>query len=64
MLSPKYPPVLYLVTAGVHTLLGPGPDIAIVANAIFGLILLIATYGLGGISSVPKLAYSRLASRY
>jgi 4-amino-4-deoxy-L-arabinose transferase-like glycosyltransferase len=47
MLSPKYPPVLYLVTAGVHTLLGPGPDIAIVANALFGLILLIATYGMG-----------------
>ncbi len=47
MLSPKYPPVLYLVTAGVHTLLGPGPDIAIAANAVFGLILLIVTYGLG-----------------
>ncbi|MEM6716106.1 MAG: glycosyltransferase family 39 protein [Cyanobacteria bacterium P01_C01_bin.147] len=47
MLSPKYPPVLYLVTAGVHTLLGPGPNIAIAANAVFGLILLIATYGLG-----------------
>ena len=47
MLSPKYPPVLYLVTAGVHTLWGPGPDIAIVANALFGLILLIATYGMG-----------------
>lgn len=47
MLSPKYPPVLYLVTAGIHTLLGPGPDIAIVANAVFALLLLIATYGLG-----------------
>ncbi len=47
MLTPKYPPVMYLVTAGVHTVLGPGPDIAIIANAIFGLILLIATYGLG-----------------
>jgi len=47
MLSPKYPPALYLVTAGIHTLLGPGPDIAIVANALFGLILLIATYGVG-----------------
>ena len=47
MLSPKYPPVLYLVTAGVHTLLGPGPDVAMAANGIFALVLLIATYGLG-----------------
>lgn len=47
MLSPKYPPVLYLVTAGVHTLFGPGPDVAILANAVFALVLLIATYGLG-----------------
>lgn len=47
MLSPKYPPVMYLVGAGVHTLFGPGPDIAIATNAIFALVLLIATYGLG-----------------
>ncbi|MGD1860073.1 MAG: glycosyltransferase family 39 protein [Leptolyngbyaceae cyanobacterium] len=47
MLSPKYPPVLYLVTAGIHTFFGPGPDIAILANAVFALGLLVATYGLG-----------------
>lgn len=47
MLSPKYPPVMYLVTAGVHTLFGPGPNIAMFSNAIFALVLLIATYGLG-----------------
>ena len=38
---------MYLVGAGVHTLFGPGPDIAIATNAIFALVLLIATYGLG-----------------
>lgn len=47
MLSPKYPPVMYLVAAAVHTLLGPGPDRAMVANGVFALILLGATYGLG-----------------
>lgn len=47
MLSPKYPPVFYLVTAIGHWVLGPGPDRAMVANAGFALILLIATYGLG-----------------
>ncbi|MEM9768236.1 MAG: glycosyltransferase family 39 protein [Cyanobacteria bacterium P01_D01_bin.71] len=47
MLSPKYPPVLYLVAAGMHTFFGPGPDVAIVANAVFAFVLLIATYGLG-----------------
>ena len=47
MLSPKYPPVFYLVGAGVHTLLGPGSDIAMVTNALFAAVLLIATYGLG-----------------
>lgn len=47
MLTPKYPPVLYLVTAGVHTLLGPGPNVAMAANGVFALILLVATYGLG-----------------
>lgn len=47
MLSPKYPPVLYLVTAPIHALIGPGPDQALLANGLFALILLIATYGLG-----------------
>lgn len=47
MLTPKYPPVLYLVTAGVHTLLGPGPNVAMAANGVFAFILLVATYGLG-----------------
>jgi 4-amino-4-deoxy-L-arabinose transferase-like glycosyltransferase len=47
MLSPKYPPVMYLVTAGIHTLFGPGQDIAMLANAVFALVLLLATYGLG-----------------
>ena len=32
---------------GCNTLFGPGPDIAIATNAIFALVLLIATYGLG-----------------
>lgn len=47
MLSPKYPPVFYLVTACVHILLGPGADQALFANGLFALVLLIATYGLG-----------------
>ena len=47
MLSPKYPPVFYLVTAGVHMLLGPGSDQAIVANGVFALLLLFTTYGVG-----------------
>ena len=47
MLSPKYPPVMYLVTAGIHALVGPGLKVAMLANASFALILLIATYGLG-----------------
>lgn len=47
MLSPKYPPVFYLVTAAVHTLLGPGIDQAMVANGLFALVLMVATYGLG-----------------
>lgn len=47
MVSPKYPPVFYLVTALVHGLLGPGIDQAMVANGVFALVLLIATYGLG-----------------
>ncbi|NER78322.1 MAG: phospholipid carrier-dependent glycosyltransferase [Leptolyngbya sp. SIO1D8] len=47
MLSPKYPPVFYWVTALVHSLLGPGSDQAMTANAFFALVLLIATYGLG-----------------
>lgn len=47
MLSPKYPPVFYLVTAAVHTVLGPGIDQAMVANGLFAWVLMIATYGLG-----------------
>ncbi|MGF1460847.1 MAG: ArnT family glycosyltransferase [Leptolyngbyaceae cyanobacterium] len=47
MLSPKYPPVMYLVTAGIHTLVGPGPDRAMLANAVFALVLLLSTYTLG-----------------
>lgn len=47
MLTPKYPPVFYLVTAGIHKVLGPGPDVAMVSNAFFALLLLVATYGLG-----------------
>ena len=30
---------MYLVGAGVHTLFGPGPDIAIATNAIFALVV-------------------------
>ena len=47
MLSPKYPPVFYLVTAVVHILLGPGLDQAMFANGLIAFVLLIATYGLG-----------------
>lgn len=47
MLSSKYPPVMYLAAAGVHTVFGPGPDIAVITNGVFALVLLIATYGLG-----------------
>lgn len=46
MLSPKYPPVFYLVTALVHTVLGPGLDQAMFANGLTALVLLVATYGL------------------
>ncbi|MDB9528681.1 glycosyltransferase family 39 protein [Oscillatoria sp. CS-180] len=47
LLTPKYPPVFYWVTASIHMLLGPGPNIAMLSNAVFALLLLIATYGLG-----------------
>ncbi len=47
MLSPKYPPVLYLTTAIGHLLVGPGVDQSLLANGFFELVLLIATYGLG-----------------
>jgi len=47
MISPKYPPMFYLVTAGVHTVLGPGADQAMFANALFALVLMVATYAVG-----------------
>ncbi len=47
MITPKYPPVFYWVTAAAHSLLGPGPDQALLANGFFALLLLSATYLLG-----------------
>lgn len=53
-LSPKYPPVLYLVAALVHGIVGPGPDRAMLANGLFTLVMLVATYGLGRHIFTPR----------
>lgn len=47
MLTSKYPPLTYIVTAPFQQLFGPGPDQALLVNLLFSAILLSAVYGLG-----------------
>lgn len=46
-LTSKYPPLLYLSTAPIINLLGRQPDVAVLVNAGFTGLLLVAVYGLG-----------------
>ncbi len=47
MASPKYPPLLYILTAPVYALLGLGTDQATWVNLLFSVVLLGSVYGLG-----------------
>ncbi|MBD2105123.1 glycosyltransferase family 39 protein [Leptolyngbya sp. FACHB-261] len=47
MASPKYPPLLYILTAPFYALFGTGIDQATLVNLLFGLILMWAVYSLG-----------------
>jgi 4-amino-4-deoxy-L-arabinose transferase-like glycosyltransferase len=47
MLSTKIPPLVYLTTAALLNLLGPGPDQSTWVLVLFGAILLASVYGLG-----------------
>jgi 4-amino-4-deoxy-L-arabinose transferase-like glycosyltransferase len=47
MLSSKYPPLTYIVTAPFQQIFGTGPDQALLVNLLFSAILLRSVYGLG-----------------
>jgi 4-amino-4-deoxy-L-arabinose transferase-like glycosyltransferase len=47
MLSEKYPPLVYLLTAPFLSLFGKNPDVALLVNLLFTAILLISVYGIG-----------------
>lgn len=47
MLSSKYPPFTYIVTAPFQQIFGTGPDQAVLVNLLFSAILLRSVYGLG-----------------
>ncbi len=46
-LSSKYPPLLYVSTAPLIELLGRSPDAAVLVNALYTLVLLVAVFQLG-----------------
>ncbi|QUS60169.1 phospholipid carrier-dependent glycosyltransferase [Synechocystis sp. PCC 7338] len=74
MLSPKYPPLTYIVNAPFQGLGSPGSDLALLSNWLWSGILILSVYGLGkklfsreiGLWAVaimvliPRLIHSRL----
>ncbi|PSB01434.1 glycosyltransferase family 39 protein [Merismopedia glauca] len=47
MLSEKYPPVVYLLTAPFLNWFGIDPDVALLVNLLFSAILIVSVYGIG-----------------
>jgi 4-amino-4-deoxy-L-arabinose transferase-like glycosyltransferase len=47
MLSEKYPPLVYLLTAPFLSVFGRNPDAALLVNLLFSAILILSVYGIG-----------------